>query len=124
MKNDKKVLEAFEAVLHETALGDAEERKLTSREHQIASRTKRAVQIRLAAMRRELLPEADPIQKAKPLPRSLLGLGRDALIAKLEVLTTAMGGAVQYAHRDLAGLTDDDLRQLLALLDKTSHDTE
>jgi hypothetical protein len=36
------------------------------------------------------------------------------VLARLEQLS--QGGAVQYAHHELVGLTDGDLRQLLAVL--------
>ena len=72
---------------------------------------------RLAELRRNLLPAAPPMQRAKPIRTKWLELTRDQLVAKLTELTHAMGGAVQYAHRDLHGLSDNDLRQLLDLID-------
>ena len=80
------------------------------------------LQARLAELRRNLLPAAAPIQKAKPIRAKWLGLQRDAMIAKLTEITQAMSGAVQYAHRDLQGLSDNDLRQLLDLLDTSPRD--
>jgi hypothetical protein len=54
---------------------------------------------------------------AKPIRPSLLAMTRDALIAKLTELTRAHGNRIQYAHRNLKGLSDDDLRRMLALLE-------
>lgn len=80
------------------------------------------LQARLAELRRNLLPAAAPIQKAKPIRARWLALQRDALIAKLTEITQTMAGAVQYAHRDLQELSDNDLRQLLDLLDTSPRD--
>ncbi len=73
------------------------------------------LQARLAQLRRNLLPAAAPIQRAKPIRAKWLGLARDQLLAALAEMSA--GGTVQYAHRDLQGLSDNDLRQLLDLLD-------
>ena len=43
------------------------------------------------------------------------------LIAKISAITQSMGGALQYAHRDLSGLSDDDLRRLLDLIESSLH---
>lgn len=117
IKNRK--ADGIDAALREAALVEAEQRTSTPHERQIAKRMKGNVQTRLAELRRQLLPAADPVEKAKPIRPSLYKLGRDALVARLEALTRAMGGAVQYAHRDLAGLSDDDLRRMIDLLDKS-----
>jgi hypothetical protein len=45
---------------------------------------------------------------------------RDALIAGITGFTQARGGAVQFAHRNLTRLSDDDLRRLYALLDPSN----
>ncbi len=77
---------------------------------------------RVAELRRNLLPQPAPIGKSKPIRAKWLALARDEMIAKLTELTQAMSGAVQYAHRDLQGLSDNDLRQLLDLLDTSPRD--
>jgi hypothetical protein len=77
---------------------------------------------RLAQLRRNLLPAAAPIQRAKPIRTKWLALTRDQLLARLTELTQALSGNVQYAHRDLQGLSDNDLRQLLDLLDTSPRD--
>jgi hypothetical protein len=113
----KNHLDAYEAVLHEAALVDAESRRSTPAEKGIAAGVKARVHDDLAKMRRDLLPEADPPMCARPIPRSLLAMARDALLATLDTILERLGGTVQYAHRDRTGLTDDDLRQLIHLLD-------
>jgi hypothetical protein len=113
----KNPADAYEAVLHEAALADAESRASTPAEQRIAARVKARMHEDLAKMRRDLLPAADPRTSARPIPRSLLAMARDALLATLDRILDRLGGTVQYAHRDRTGLTDDDLRQLIHLLD-------
>jgi hypothetical protein len=109
--------DAVDAILHDAALADAERGRSTPQQKRIALQVRGAVQVRLAELRRGLLPAVEPPVKARPIPPSLLVLGRDALVARLEALTRARGGAIQYAHRNLAGLSDDDLRRLIDLLE-------
>ena len=113
----KNHLDAYEAVLHEAALVEAESRESTPAEQRIAARVKARVHDDLAKMRRDLLPEADPPMSARPIPPSLLTMAREALLGLLDRILDRLGGTVQYAHRDRTGLTDDDLRQLIHLLD-------
>jgi hypothetical protein len=112
----KNAIETYEAILHEAALADAESRESTPREQRIAARVKARVTHDLAKLRRDLLPTPEPITRARPIRKWLYALGYDALIARIEATVAQLGGAVQYAHRDLSVLTEDDLRQLLDLL--------
>jgi hypothetical protein len=66
----------------------------------------------------EALEPAPVSESARPLPGvaippALQALGRPVLIAQLEALRRA--GLVRYAHQDLTGLSDNDLRKTLAL---------
>jgi hypothetical protein len=72
------------------------------------------MQARIAEMRRQHTPSHPVIDRAVPIGPEVRALPRDAVLARLEQLS--QGGAVQYAHHELVGLTDDDLRQLLAVL--------
>ncbi len=117
MMTTKNARDAYEAILHEAALADAESRESTPAEKRIADRVSARVRGDLAKMRRDQLPAPDPIMKAAPIRPSLFKLGRDALLALIDEIVSRMGGTVQYAHRDLSGLSDDDLRQLATLLD-------
>ena len=110
-------LETLDTILHEAALVEAERGTSTPAQRQIARQVRDAVDAQLAALRRKLLPDPDPPTKAPPIRPSLFALGREALVARLEELTRSRGGAVQYAHRELAGLSDDDLRRLIDLLE-------
>jgi hypothetical protein len=121
--NDKN-LEILDAIYNDAALADAEAGTATPEDKKWAREVRSSVQARLAEMRRNLTPAAAPAKKAQPIRPSLLALGRDALVERLTQLTQRMGGAVQFAHRHLAGLSDDDLRRLIDTLDPAAADSE
>jgi hypothetical protein len=100
--------------IYEQAAVEAMDGKTTTDDRRWAEAVSKRVQSRLAELRRNLVPAAAPLAKAKPVRPSLLAMGRDALLARLEVLT---GPSVRYAHRNLDGLSDDDLRRLVDTLD-------
>lgn len=72
------------------------------------------MQARIAEMKRRRMPSHAVLEFAAPIPREIRALGREELLARLE--EEGHRRAAQYAHRDLTGLTDDDLRQMLAIL--------
>jgi hypothetical protein len=115
--------DAIDAILHDEALVDAETGSSTQRQRRIASQVRTSVQARLAELRRGLLPAPTPPVKAGPLPSHLLALGRDALMARLDDMVRVHGTALQFAHRNLAGLSDDDLRRMIAILEDMSSTT-
>ena len=117
MTTTKNARDTYEAILHEAALAEADSRKSTPAEKQIAERVAARMRTDLAKMRRDQLPEPDPILKLKPVPPSLLAKGHDALLAIIEAITSRRGGAMQYAYRDLSGLSDHDLCQLIMMMD-------
>ena len=120
MHNDKnKNLNTLDGAIHEAALVEAEQGTSTPSEREWDEGVAASVHARLAELRRNLVPAADPPSKARPIRPSLLSLGREALLARLEALMLAMRGGVQYAHRDLAMLSDDDLRQMIDLIEPT-----
>jgi hypothetical protein len=102
---------------HEAALVEADEGMSSPADRRWARAMVGSIHERLAAMRRNLVPAAAPVVAARPVRAGLLAMGREALLAKLAAITAAMGDAVQYAHRDLAGLSDDDLRRVIDAVD-------
>jgi len=117
MTDKDKNLEILDAIYQEAALDAAETGKNPPEDRPWAREVGKRVQARLAELRRNLVPAATPVVQAQPIRPSLLALGRDALIAKLDELTRRLGSSVQYAHRKLEGLSDDDLRRLIDTLD-------
>jgi len=117
MADKDKNVEILDAIYEEAALEAAEHGKNTPEDRPWAREVGKRVQARLAELRRNLVPAAAPVAQAKPIRPSLLALGRDALVAKLDELIARLGTSVQYAHRNLEGLSDDDLRRLIDTLD-------
>jgi hypothetical protein len=114
--------EILDELSYQAALAEADHGTSTRAEDRWSRELGDKLQARVAQMRRNLLPAAAPIQRAKPVRAKWLGLDRAALLAKITELSSALGGSVQYAHRDLQGLSDNDLRQLLDLLDTSPRD--
>jgi len=115
-------LEILDAIYMEAALDAAANGKSTPEDERWARETSKRVQARLAELRRNLVPATATVSKAHPIRPSLLVMGRDALLAKLNELANKIGPSLQYAHRNLEGLSDDDLRRLVDTLDPESHD--
>jgi hypothetical protein len=114
---DEKDVEILDAIYQEAALDESEHGKSAPADRPWAKEVGKRVQARLAELRRNLVPATAPVVQARPIRPSLLALGRDALLAKLDELIGRLGSSVQYAHRNLEGLSDDDLRRLLDTLD-------
>jgi hypothetical protein len=76
------------------------------------------VKSRLAEMRRRLTPGHVPIRRGVDIPSEIEAMDRAALVKQLEMLR--QGGQIRYAQRELTGLTDHDLRNMLAVYLQTS----
>ena len=72
------------------------------------------MQAQIAEMRRRHTPAHPIIHQSVPISSELHALTREQVLVRLEQLSRVDG--VQYAHSDLVGLSDEDLRQLLAVL--------
>ncbi len=118
----EKSLEILDAIYMEAALDAAANGRSTPEDERWARETSKRVQARLAELRRNLVPATATVSKAQPIRPSLLAMGRDALLAKLNELTSKIGPSLQYAHRNLEGLSDDDLRRLVDTLNPESDD--
>lgn len=75
---------------------------------------------RIAALRRGLLPAHPTIRRIDSIRPGLLALSRDALLAMVDRISVANGPSVQFAHRNLDSLTDNDLRYLIQALDPSA----
>lgn len=117
-------LDKLDFLFHEVALVEAEH-GISSREEVRQEREIHAgVHARIAEARRKLLdglhtPEP---RSLGPIPRRLMEWTRDALLTRIATLAETFPGAVQYAHKDLSGLTDNDLRRLVQMLDYPQHE--
>ena len=110
-------LDILDEVSHQAALADAEHGRSSADDQKWSRALGTVMEARLAELRRNLTPAEAPTERAKPIRPSLLAMARDALIEAINRITQVRGGAVQYAHRELRGLTDDDLRRLLDTLE-------
>jgi hypothetical protein len=77
------------------------------------------VDAQLAALRRQLNPARPMPRRAARISDELLAIGREDLLARLEILRKIP--EVQIAHLELSvsGLSTDDLRQLVAEIEAT-----
>lgn len=121
-KNKPNAVEILDELSHQAAMHEARHGKSTPDDRKWSRELGQMLEVRLAELRRNLTPAEAPTEKAPPIPKSLYALARDALIARITEVTRAMGGTIQYAHRNLTGLSDDDLRRLLATIDPTLRD--
>src|SRR5690348_3033758 len=104
--------EVLDTLTHHVAQEEAENGKASAEDRRWSKDLGAQVEARLAEVRRQLTPEDVPTEKSKPIRQSTLAMARDALLEGIARITAAMGGTVQYAHRNLKGLSDDDLRRL------------
>jgi hypothetical protein len=118
----KNQLDILDDIYFEAALVESESAKPRTAEQRRWSRdVVESFRGRIAELRRSRLPANVTPVKARPIRTSLLAMTRDALLAKLAELT--QGGQIQYAHRNLKGLSDDDLRRMIDLLDPPASDS-
>ena len=103
----------FEHVADEVA--DSTNTEPTEADRRWARAEHAKMQVRIAEMRRRHTPLHAVIESAPPVSPELRALSRAELLARLEAVSHRR--AVQYAHCKLIGLTDDDLRQMLAVLE-------
>jgi hypothetical protein len=115
MPPDDKPVDALDALYERLAAADAEEGTEKADPAWKADVKHRAA-LRLAELRRQLVPDVKPV-KARPIRPALLAMTRDALLARIDEIASRMGGAMQLAHRHLVDLTDDDLRRVLETLE-------
>jgi hypothetical protein len=115
MSVDDKILEA---VMHDLLVAEVEEEPATAAGLAEASKIVAAMQERIAAERRSMVPAARPLVQMEPIRPSLLRMKRDELIAKVKELFDASPGlSIQVAYREATYQTDHDLRVLIMALE-------
>jgi hypothetical protein len=113
MKKPISNMDALDALADEAARFELEEGKPTAESRAAVARYRTQIDDRLAAMRRADLDRLGSVRvEHRPIRRDLLGLGRDALMARLEQLQERFP-ALGFAHRKLTNVTDDDLRTMI-----------
>ena len=104
----------LDAVIDHVAEEEAENGVSTAQEVRWAQDLRRKMQSRIAALRRQLTPVQPVVRRSVPIGSEIRVLDREGLLAQLEALR--QDGDVRYAHQDLTGLSDADLRRMLAIL--------
>jgi hypothetical protein len=118
--NEDPNLRALDHLTHEAGLAAmSDDSATTADDDRWAHDVMTSAQERIAALRRGLLPARPTIRRINSLRPGLLALSRDALIAMIERISVDNGANVQFAHRNLDTLTDNDLRYLLQALDSS-----
>lgn len=103
----------WDDILDLVAEDDAEIGVASDDDRRWSQRVDAQVKSRIAALRRQLTPTVVPIQHGVTIPPAIRAMDRQALVAQLERLR--QGGQLRYAHHDLTGLSDNDLRTMLAI---------
>jgi hypothetical protein len=122
MTDHEKNIRILDAVFHEAALVEAEDGTVTPELRADVDAIMAHVQDRLAALNRAakrrhlaLVPAAPVAREVRP---SILAMTRDAILARLADLCASQPRAL-LAHRDFAGMDDDDLRSALEDAEQT-----
>jgi hypothetical protein len=104
---------AWDALLDAAAEDDIDNYEPTPDDRQWARSVDAMVHERLDALQHQLGRARPAIQRGVVIPPEIAKLDRAALVAQLEALRRSF--AVRYAHQDLKGLSDQDLRTMLAV---------
>ena len=111
MKTPTKNMNLLDRLADEAAGYELEFGTPTKESRAAAQRYGGAITDRLAEMRRADLANIETPARKRPVSKSLLAMGRDALIARLNQLFESPQLAV--VHQDLSHVTDDDLRTMI-----------
>jgi hypothetical protein len=112
-RTERDPVAVWDDILELVAEDDAETGEPSAADRQWSQRLDAQVKSRLAELRRRLTPTEVPIKRGVTIPPQIQALDRNALVAQLEILR--QGEHVRYTHRELTGLSDDNLRILLAI---------
>ncbi len=97
------------------ASADSFEEDFGVREDMWAQKVRRALDAKLAGLRRQPSPTRSPQRRVTRVSTELRALDRAELVARLDALQRTPGG--RMAHLELSDLTTEDLRLLVAQLE-------
>src|SRR4051812_29243918 len=123
-KNKPSAADVLDTINYQVALEEAENGAATPEDKKWSKDLGAKIEARLAELRRNLTPADPPKERALPLRPSTIAMTRDALMAAIAKVTGSMGGQVQYAHRNLTKLSDDDLRRIYDTIDPSNRSAE
>lgn len=107
----------LDIVTHEVGLLEMQDGRSTPDDRRWAEEVAASMRTRIAEYRRNRLPKQVPIKKAPPLSERLLSMPRAALDALFASLVEKCGPQVQFAHRQLDTLSDNDLRRMIQTIE-------
>ena len=114
--SDPEPAHPLEKVIQEVS-ADSFEEDFGVREDMWAQKVRRELDAKLAGLRRRLNPARSPERRATRISAELQVLDRAELLARLDALQQTP--EIRIAHLELAGLTTEDLRLLVAELEAT-----
>jgi hypothetical protein len=120
MSNADKDLRTLDVITTEAGLVAMDEPSSTEDDRRWARDVVASARLRIAELRRGLLPAVVPIRRIETMRPGLAELSRDALVAVLSRLTDTLGAQVQYCHRNLDALSDNDLRLLIQVIESST----
>jgi hypothetical protein len=104
---------AWNALLAAAAEADIESGEPTPEDRRWMQSVDAMVQARLDTLQRQLTGSRPAAKRGVVIPPELEALDRAGLLARLEATRGLLG--VRYAHKDLKGLSDHDLRTMLVV---------
>lgn len=116
-KTDDNDLRTLDTITHEVGLLEMEYGTSSAEERQWAEDLAASMRARIADYRRNRLPKQVPIKKAAPISARLAAMSRAALEALFVSLAGKLGPDVQFAHRKLDTLSDNDLRRMIQTME-------
>lgn len=112
MKESTRNMKLLDALADEAATYELEFASSTAESRAAAARYSAFTSERLAKKRREDLERVQVNAERRPIRKSLLEMGRDALLQLLAKLE-ASSPSLSFAHQDLTHISDNDLRTMI-----------
>jgi len=112
MKESTRNMRILDALADQAAHYELEFGAPTKESRAAGARYTALVSDRFAEKRREELERVRITTERRPIRKSLLAMGRDALLAQLAKLE-AGSPTLSFAHQDLTHISDDDLRTMV-----------
>jgi hypothetical protein len=117
MDTNDKDARTLAIITHEVGLLEMADGRTTPDDRRWAQDVVASMRTRIAEYRRSKLPEVVTIRKAVPITERLRDMARTTLEALFGSLVERCGPDLQFGHRKLEMLSDNDLRRLIQLIE-------
>lgn len=119
LKPEDRDLHTLDIITREVGLLELDDPEPTVEDRRWAEIVAEAAHARAAEYRKNRLPKTvPPIKRAEPIGKRLAAMPRAVLEPLFAVLVQQLGPEVQFAHRNLADLSDNDLRRMIQKLER------